>query len=407
MNFIIKIYNKNVSITYIKILIIISCLSYFINIYISNIKFIMYYLESQKELIKNENIFKFSNNNKLKILKIFKKSNKPVISIISPVYNSEKYILRLLKSLQKQTFIEIEIILIDDASIDNSIKIIEKIKIVDQRIILIKNKKNKGTFINRNIGVLYSKGKYIILPDPDDIITKNILNLCYKYVIKYKVEMIRFNIYLGKGVYCFNDRINKIKYKLINQPELSTNLFYGNNELETIDCFITNKFIKKEVYIKAINSLNNFYLNLYITFMEDSLLNYILYRTAKSFIFLPKSGYYYIKSAQSITLNLFKISILRMKCIFIFLDIIFKFSKNSKYEKDIANLYITNIHRNFNLLQKLSTIFFNNNFYLYYKIIKLYLNSSFINRENINIFKQIKNIIINNLKKKKLKKKIN
>ena len=152
---------------------------YNINI-ISNIKLFLYYLESQKGILKNDYIFKISTNLKLKIVKKFEKINNPAISIISPVYNSEKYILRFIKSIQCQKFIDLEIILIDDFSIDNSIEIITKYKKTDQRIILIKNKKNKGTFINRNLGVLYSKGKYIIIPDPDDIITNNILKVCYK-----------------------------------------------------------------------------------------------------------------------------------------------------------------------------------------------------------------------------------
>lgn len=87
-------------------------------------------------IIINENIFKLSSNNKLKIIKKFKKNNSPTISIISPVFNREKCILRFLKSIQKQNFIEIEIILIDDSSIDNSINIINYYKKEDERIVL-------------------------------------------------------------------------------------------------------------------------------------------------------------------------------------------------------------------------------------------------------------------------------
>jgi glycosyltransferase involved in cell wall biosynthesis len=64
---------------------------------------------------------------------------------------------------------------------------------IDERIKIIKNKKNKGTFISRNIGVLFSRGKYIVLPDPDDILSKDILNICYKYAEKYNLHLIRRN----------------------------------------------------------------------------------------------------------------------------------------------------------------------------------------------------------------------
>ena len=53
------------------------------------------------------------------------------------------------------------------------------------------------------------------------------------------------------------------------QPELQTYLFYGNNDLERIDYYFNNKIINKKLFIKALNSLNNFYLNIYMTFLED------------------------------------------------------------------------------------------------------------------------------------------
>jgi glycosyltransferase involved in cell wall biosynthesis len=101
--------------------------------------------------------------------------------------------------VQSQSFKDIEIILVDDNSKDNSIKLIKKYKKKDKRIILLKNKKNRGTFVARNLGVLKSKAKYIIIPDPDDIISKDIIRICYKYGEKYHYDIIRFNIYLGNG----------------------------------------------------------------------------------------------------------------------------------------------------------------------------------------------------------------
>ena len=147
----------------------------------TNIKFINYCKKDQK------------------LIKKFLKLNNPKVSIISPLYNRERYILRLLKCIQSQTFKNLEIILIDDCSMDESVKIIEENIKIDNRIKLIKNKKNKGTFISRNIGVLYSKGKYLIIPDPDDIISKNIINICYKYAEKNNYEIIRFNMYNAIG----------------------------------------------------------------------------------------------------------------------------------------------------------------------------------------------------------------
>ena len=100
------------------------------------IQLIISYIKINFEFNKNEHYLFLCNDNKLKI-KRYTKANNPKISVISPIYNSEKFILRLLKSIQNQNFFDIEIILVDDCSIDKSVKIIENFKEQDERIILI------------------------------------------------------------------------------------------------------------------------------------------------------------------------------------------------------------------------------------------------------------------------------
>ena len=159
---------------YFKIIIIIISL-YNINLLFFNVETLIYNLQSKKELIKIENYLNFCT--KIKKLKTFKKIYNPIISIISPVFNRERFLIRFIGSIQYQSFNNIEIIFVDDCSIDENVKIIDEYKQKDGRIILIKNKKNKGTFQARNLGVIYSRGKYLIIPDPDDIhiILKRIL----------------------------------------------------------------------------------------------------------------------------------------------------------------------------------------------------------------------------------------
>ena len=155
-------------------------------------------IKDKIEIYKIKNFLKFySNSNTL--IKKFKKRDKPKISIISAIYNREKFLSRLLKNLQFQNFIDIEIILVDDYSKDNSINLIKEFLKKDKRIILIRNKKNKGTFIARNIGILYSKGEYIFIPDPDDIISKDILKTSYKMAKKFNYDIFRFNIIHANG----------------------------------------------------------------------------------------------------------------------------------------------------------------------------------------------------------------
>ena len=355
---------------------------------ISNIKFIFFYFRTKFEVNNFKSYYNFCNEN-TKIIKDFKKSNNIKVSIISPIHNREKFLLTFLKSIQFQDFKDIEIILVDDKSTDNGINIIEEYIKKDKRIKLIKNKKNKGTFVARNIGVLSSKGKYIMIPDPDDILSQDIIKNCYNYAEKYNYDVIKFRSYSRNRIN-INDYYYKFENRPIYQPELSTFVFYDNNELRIRDYVIHNKFVKREIFIKVINSLNSFYSNMYITLGEDTLIFYLILRKANSFYFLKKVGYYYIRSSESICANLFKITDLRMKFSFIFLKCFFENSRNTKYEKDIVNHIIGS-----NLESQLLSSPFNDNFYFYYDIINMLLDCTYIENNNIYILKKYKKIIEN------------
>ena len=332
-----------------------------------------------------ENYFNICNKGKLINNKKFKRNINPKVSIICPNYNRGKYLLRLLRSIQNQFFDDIEIIIVDDFSKDNSINLIKEYQKEDKRIILIRHNKTKGTLISRNIGIVNSRGEYIIMPDADDILSENILKTCYETATKNNIDMIRFNIYVGNNNIFFDYFVNKLKVKAIFQPELTTYLFYGLNKLEQIDFNLSNKFIKRDVYIRALNSINIFYLNQYMINYEDGLMNYILYRTAKSLFFLKRIGYYYLLNNQSISLKPKKDYEDNFKFIFLLLKFVIENTKNMQYEKDIAN----------SIFAKLSTLFKDNfiitkDFKFYKEVIDLFLNCKFINDENKSILMKLK-----------------
>ena len=339
----------------------------------------IYFFENKKEKsFKITDYYRLCNKGKLINKKKFKKIKNPKISIVSPVYNRENYILRFLRSIQNQVFEEIEILLVDDFSKDNTVNIIEKYKKDDERIILIKHNKNKGTLISRNDGIIKSKGEYIVIPDPDDILSQNILKLCYDIVKKYHIEMIRFNIYIGNGKIFFDDIVNKLDTKIILQPELSTYLFYGIGFIKQIDFNLSNKFIKRTAYMNSLINLNEYYLNSYLINMEDRIINYSLYRNVKSLYFLKKIGYFYIQNKESITKNYYKNYDETLKSLFFYLKFIFENSKNNKYEKDMAN----EVLKQFSIGINIWINFITKDFQFYLKVINMYLNSEFISKEN-------------------------
>ena len=101
------------------------------------------------------------------------------ISIIVPIYNVEKYLERCINSLINQTYKNIEIILVNDGSTDNSLIICEKYKNIDSRIILV-NKENGGLSDARNVGIDNSSGNYITFIDSDDYIDDDYVYTLYK-----------------------------------------------------------------------------------------------------------------------------------------------------------------------------------------------------------------------------------
>jgi glycosyltransferase involved in cell wall biosynthesis len=316
-------------------------------------------------------------NNQLIKLNNKKKYKLPKISIISPVYNRGKYLFRFIKSLQNQNFNEIEIILIDDCSIDNTKTLIKKYKEVDKRIILIQNNKNKGTFASRNIGILKSKGEYLMFPDPDDILEQGCLKYFYNLAKKNDYELIRFNLYIGNRRIYSENHIKHLKSKPIYQPQLSTYLFYSLNILRQTDYNVSNKFIKREALIKALNYFCSD-IFLFMTFFEDGVLNYFLYKVSKSFYLKKKIGYYYIKNKDSITSK--KADILNVKFTFYYLKYVFEYSKNTKYEKDMSNVLFRRIGKWRKIKERVINI--KNDYDFYLDVIDKFLNNKFINNNN-------------------------
>lgn len=113
----------------------------------------------------------------------------PIISIIVPVYNVEKYLDRCIKSILDQTFTNFELLLINDGSTDSSGKICDMYAQKDNRII-VRHKKNQGVSVARNLGIDLSKGKYIVFIDSDDWIEKKYLEEMYSKVVEMKVSLL-------------------------------------------------------------------------------------------------------------------------------------------------------------------------------------------------------------------------
>ena len=113
--------------------------------------------------------------------------NEPLVSIITPVYNAERFLSETIKSVKNQTYENWELLLVDDCSKDNSVSIIKEFQKNDHRIKYIKLEKNSGASVTRNTGIKNAKGRFIAFVDSDDIWESNKLEIQIKYMLDKKL----------------------------------------------------------------------------------------------------------------------------------------------------------------------------------------------------------------------------
>ena len=267
--------------------------------------------------------------------KFYKSELKPIYSSIIPVFNCEKTISNAICSIINQNFTNYEIILVDDFSSDNSSLYIKQIQEIDKRIKLIKNKRNMGSLYSRSIGVLISKGEFILPLDNDDMFFNyDIFNFIYKYSKDYDFDIVGFRAFqIGSYYDKMENIVDLYNYKyypeilIVYQPELSTWMININGRYRTHDVTIWAKSVKKDIYKKATLNLGRKRYSLFVSWAEDTIINFIIFNYAKSFIFLNKYGIIHLdnKSTASYTIP-YDIKLFGE----IYLaDIIYEFSKNN------------------------------------------------------------------------------
>ncbi len=147
----------------------------------------------------------------------------PLVSVITPVYNAGRYLRETIESVLKQTYKNIEFIIIDDCSSDDSNDIIKSF--CDTRIVFLQNEKNMGIEVSSNKALDYCKGEYIIFLDDDDIIPYD--------RIEYQINIMerRNDIIVHGGGYALIDEESKIIYladaKYVNDEYVKAKLFFN------------------------------------------------------------------------------------------------------------------------------------------------------------------------------------
>ena len=242
---------------------------------------------------KNSNIFDIKFN-------VFKED--PLISVIMPIYNRQNSIELSVISVLKQNMNNFEIILVNDNSKDNSLKIMKKLKKADKRIKIISNSKNMGTLYSRCIAGLNAKGKYIFSLDPDDVfMDDDVFTSIIKIAEKDNYDIVEFKAFTIPNYYpdlkdirhnFFNFHKNNL---ILHQPELGIfPISRKNSYFFPNDYSIWGKCIKSKIYQSSVRALGEKRYSIYDCFAEDILMIFIMFNLANSFIFVNRYGIFHL-----------------------------------------------------------------------------------------------------------------
>lgn len=248
-----------------------------------------------------------------------------LISVIIPAYNAESTIFRCLKSIQDQTYSNIEIIVVNDGSIDNTEKIVREIINQDGRVNLI-TIPNGGVSHARNVGINKATGEYITFVDSDDYIDEMMYEKLINIIKKYEVKI----------AHC--------SYKNVDENDKIISTVGGKNRLiiqdhdEAVNCIITGSLfvggLWNKVYHRSL--FTSVRLNENIKYKEDILANFQLFDQVEKSVYIDDPLYNYVAVETSSTHAASSI-IPSKQSLFVAREIN-KLSKNKNYEYSAKNL---------------------------------------------------------------------
>lgn len=216
------------------------------------------------------------------------------VSIIVPIYNSELYLKKCVETIMNQTYKNIEVLLINDGSTDNSLQIMKQLAAEDSRIIIFNNP-NKGVSFSRNFGVEKASGEYIQFVDSDDILEKDITETMVNSLNdNYTLPLVNIKHYYENNSKLTKNLIPEVsgKNKLSMKQFLEQYvLSYKTSSLIGSPC---NKLFIKEILID-----NSIMFELNRTFAEDFLFNLEYFKFMKNIVILKKPFYIYRKETEN------------------------------------------------------------------------------------------------------------
>lgn len=227
------------------------------------------------------------------------KIDKPLVSVVVPVYNVEKYIDHCIESIVNQSYKNIEIILVDDGSTDSSTKICDKWTSSDKRIKVIHKKNNEGLFLARMTGFALMNGVYFTTVDGDDYIAEDFIENLLE-----SIEEKSSDIVISNKLTTFSSSDNNhilLLPRIFPEKDVFKG-FLNNLQKETWGWSVVGKLYKYSIYSKSHNFLQTIHSK--INTAEDLLFLTVFSYSAKKVNYIDNySGYYYRYNTNSTTRN--------------------------------------------------------------------------------------------------------
>lgn len=218
--------------------------------------------------------------------------NDPLLSVIVPCYNGEKFIKKCIDSIIKQTYVNLEILIIDDGSTDNSYQICMTLAEHDPRIRII-HQENKGSSLTRKIGVENVNGDYVTFVDADDWIHPQMYEFMMKGMLREDADIAQCGVCnvlsLPNGQYQLKHRKCSVitdEYQTYNRID-GTLRILSDVEWQS---YVWNKIYKKELFKNVIFPIGRF-------LDEDLSIMHQLYHQADKSIYFLSEFYYYLSGS--------------------------------------------------------------------------------------------------------------
>lgn len=218
----------------------------------------------------------------------------PLISVIVPVYNVEKYLEYCVDSIQKQTIKDIEIILVDDGSPDNSGVICDRLAAEDNRIVVI-HKKNAGLSSARNAGIDVARGQYLGFVDSDDWIEPDMYEYLLNLIMEYDADIADCDM-LETSLRDYTIQPQKDHIELLDRSG-ALDVFFRISK-SNINYCVCDKLFKRDVFEQVRFQEGIIF--------EDIDFNYRALVTISSVVVSDSQKYYYFKNAEGISRNSFR-----------------------------------------------------------------------------------------------------